>query len=144
MRIIAVESVDRKAVKDFLELPFQIYQDSSQWVPPFAHEARRQLHRGKNPYFDHSEALFLLAYNDVDQPIGRLAILDNQNYNEFHLAKTAFFFLFESQNQLEIAQALHAPALQERVRSHTSRVRFVSGFSSRILQHHGAGRPPHG
>ncbi len=106
MRIIAVESVDRKAVKDFLELPFQIYQDSPQWVPPFAHEARRQLHRGKNPYFDHSEALFLIAYNDVDQPIGRLAILDNQNYNEFHLAKTAFFFLFESQNQLEIAQAL--------------------------------------
>ena len=103
MRIIEVDTKNRSATTEFHQLPFKLYRNSPQWVPPLAHEARRQLNRDKNPYFNHSEALFLLAYDHKDQPVGRLAILDNHNYNEFHKAQTAFFFLFECEDNLEIS-----------------------------------------
>ena len=106
MKIIKLESSDRKAKRDFLRLPFLIYKDVPQWVPPLANEAGRQLERSKNPYFQHSQALFLLAYDAMDQPIGRLAVLDNRNYNEFHQAKTAFFFLYECIENREVSQDL--------------------------------------
>jgi hypothetical protein len=106
VRIIEVDTKNRSATTDFHQLPFKLYRNSPQWVPPLAHEARRQLNRDKNPYFNHSEALFLLAYDHKDQPVGRLAILDNHNYNEFHKAQTAFFFLFECEDNLEISQGL--------------------------------------
>jgi hypothetical protein len=106
VRVIEVKNHDRKARYDFLYMPFRIYQDTPQWVPPLAFEARRQLDRKKNPYFEHSQAVFLLAYDDASKPVGRLAVLDNHNYNKFHQARTAFFFLFECENQEEVARAL--------------------------------------
>ena len=106
MKIIEFDDIHRKAKKDFLRLPFELYKGVPQWVPPLANEARRQIDRAKNPYFHHSEALFLLAHNEVGQPIGRLALLDNHNYNEFHRASTAFFFLFECIDDATVAQGL--------------------------------------
>ena len=106
MKIIEFDDIDRGAKKDFLRLPFELYKSVPQWVPPFTNEARRQIDRGKNAYFHHSEALFLLAYDEGGQPIGRLVVLDNHNYNEFHRAKTAFFYLFESIDSSPVAQGL--------------------------------------
>ncbi len=108
MKVIEVDQTSRQARNDFLQLPFNLYKDTPQWVPPLAHEARRQINKKKNPYFQHSEALFLLAYDDADHPIGRMAILDNHNYNTFHQARTAFFFLFECIDDVQIAKALFA------------------------------------
>ena len=38
--------------------------------------------------------------------VGRLAVLDNRNYNEFNREGTAFFFLFECGDHREAALAL--------------------------------------
>jgi hypothetical protein len=105
VRIIEIDSSDRKASADFNRLPFKLYQDTPQWVPPLAREARNKLDRRKNPYFEHSQALFLLAY-DLEQPIARLAVLDNSNYNAFHNSRTAFFFLFECIDDVETTTEL--------------------------------------
>jgi hypothetical protein len=42
--------------------------------------------------------------------MGRLAVLDNRRYNEFNKTKTAFFYLFECENNLEAATALFSVA----------------------------------
>jgi hypothetical protein len=104
-------------VDDFLCLPFSIYKDIPQWVPPLQMDERRRLNPKQFPFYRHSDAAFFLAYeqsnpgrrNPVEEgtrPIGRLALLDNHRYNEFNRSKTAFFYLFECENNKEAATAL--------------------------------------
>jgi len=106
MRIIEVDTDNRRQVEAFLDLPFRLYRDVPQWVPPLRHEARLMLNRKRHPFFRHSQAAFLLAEERAGQAIGRLAVLDNRNYNEFNKERTAFFFLFECEDNREAVLAL--------------------------------------
>ncbi len=89
----------------FLNLPFRLYHGVPQWVPAIRTDARHQLDRRRNPFFRHSNAVFLVALRD-GRLAGRLAVLDNTNYNAFNQTRTAFFTLFESEDDSQIAQAL--------------------------------------
>jgi hypothetical protein len=105
MNIIQVELRNKKQVDDFLRLPFFIYRDISQWVPPLQMDERRRLDPKRFPFYEHSQAQFLLAYQGT-RPAGRLAILDNRRFNEFNKTRTAFFYLFECENDPAVAAAL--------------------------------------
>ncbi len=112
MNIIQANLTNKNHLQDFLALPFSIYRDIPQWVTPLQMDERLRLNRGRFPYYRHSHAEFFLAYkrsSPVDEethPIGRLAVLDNRHYNEFNHESTAFFYLFECENNLEAATGL--------------------------------------
>jgi hypothetical protein len=117
VEIIEVNTDDKAQVRQFLQLPFEIYKDVPQWVPPLANDAAGQLNRKKHPFFKHSDAAFLLAVRHSPSPqpspkgrggrtVGRLCILDNRNYNAWNKSRTAHFFLFECENNLETSRAL--------------------------------------
>ena len=119
MDIVQLKHNQKKQVDDFIRLPFSIYRNISQWVPPLQMDERRRLSPKHFPFYRHSRAAFFLAYqqsgpidgrsNPVDErtrPIGRLAVLDNHRYNEFNKTKTAFFYLFECENNKDAATAL--------------------------------------
>ena len=106
MKLVEIDPRNRRQAQQFLELPFRIYSNIPQWVPPLRIEARRMLDPKKNPFFHHSQAGFWIAYDESDQVIGRLAILDNQNYNQFNNEKTAFFYLFECVDHIQTCLAL--------------------------------------
>lgn len=105
MHVHPVDTRFRPQAKAFLKVPFRIYRDNPAWVPPLASDAARMLDRARHPFYRHSEAAFFMAVDDDGQPCGRLAILDNRNYNEFNHERTAFFYLFES---IDDARAAHA------------------------------------
>lgn len=105
MHIIPLDLNNKKQVQDFIRLPFSIYRDIPQWVPPLQMDERLRLHPKRFPFYKHSQAAFFLAYEGTC-PIGRLAVLDNARYNEFNRTKTAFFYLFECENNKEAATAL--------------------------------------
>lgn len=105
MRITRIDLDNKKQVDDFLRLPFSIYRDIPQWVPPLQMDERLRLSRKRFPFYKHSYAVFFIAYQNT-RPIGRLAILDNRPYNEFNHEATAFFYLFECENNPEAAQGL--------------------------------------
>jgi len=105
MNIIQLDLNNKKQVDDFLRLPFSIYRDIPQWVPPLQMDERIRLSPKRFPFYKHSHASFFLAC-DGTRPIGRLAVLDNSRYNEFNNTKTAFFYLFECENNKEAATAL--------------------------------------
>jgi hypothetical protein len=109
MNIIQVDPANQKQVQDFLSLPFRIYRDIPQWVPPLAMDERARLTPRRYPFYRHSAAAFFLAVED-GQAIGRLAVLDNRLYNDYNHEKTAFFYLFECENNLEAARGLFALA----------------------------------
>lgn len=112
MQIIQVDTKNRRQVKLFLDLPFMIYRETPQWVPPLSSDAARLLDYKKNPFYRHSEAVFFLAVQPSGEILGRLAALDNRRYNEFNREKTGFFYLFECENDPEAACGLFDQARQ--------------------------------
>lgn len=106
MVIHQIDLFDSRQVNQFLQIPFRIYRNTPQWVPPFAMDARRMLDRNHNPFYQHSDAAFFISGKDNKCPDGRLAVLNNQRYNEFNHEKTAFFYLFECENDQKMAHSL--------------------------------------
>jgi hypothetical protein len=105
VELIQVDTSSRSQVRQFLRLPFELYRDVPQWVPPLATDAARMLDRRRHAFYRHSDAAFLLAI-DARHPIGRLAVLDNARYNTFNHEHAAFFYLFECVDDRAVAQAL--------------------------------------
>lgn len=110
MNLIQVDTHNRRRVKEFLDLPFRLYRDVSQWVPPLAPDAHRMLDRRRHPFYQHSEAAFFVVVKD-NHPVGRIAVLDNRNHNTFYHEQTAFFYLFECEDNRDAAHALFDAAV---------------------------------
>lgn len=106
--MLVIEKIDtenKNQVRRFVELPFRIYKDCPQWVPPLNVDAYNQLDRRKHPFHEHSDMDFFLAVRD-GRDVGRIAAIENKPYNKYHNQKTANFFLFECEDDMEAATAL--------------------------------------
>jgi len=110
MNLIRIATTEHRQVQQFLDLPFRIYRDCPQWVPPLEPDARHMLDRRRHPFYQHSHAAFFLVTQDDGRPIGRIAVLDHHNYNAFNHELTAFFYLFECEDNPEAAQTLFGAA----------------------------------
>ena len=64
-----VTKADRKA---FVDLPFRLYKDNPNWVPPLKDEAMGLITPGKNPFFEHAVAQLFLAERD-GRVLGRIS-----------------------------------------------------------------------
>ncbi len=105
MNITQLDLSNKRQVRDFLDLPFRIYADIPQWVPPLRSDERLRLSLRRFPFYRHSHAAFFLAYEGT-RPVGRLAVLDNRHYNDFNREQTAFFHLFECEDSLTATTSL--------------------------------------
>jgi hypothetical protein len=105
MNIIQIDLSDKKQVRGFLDLPFRIYKDIPRWVPPLRMDDRVRLDPKRYPFYRHSQAGFFLAY-DESRIVGRLAVIDNRLYNQFNNEETAFFYMFECENNMDAASEL--------------------------------------
>ena len=106
--MVTIERIDthsKEQVNKFISLPHRLYKNHPQWVPPLYIDARMQLNREKHPYFKHSDADFFIARRE-DDIVGRVAALENRRYNDYHSTRQAQFYLFDCENDLEIANAL--------------------------------------
>jgi len=111
MNIVQLDFTNRKQIGDFLSLPYRIYQNNPQWVPPLAGDEKTRLNPRRYPYYKHSAAAFFLAERD-GVIVGRLAVLDNHLYNEHNQERTAFFYLFECEPDLAAAKGLFDSAFE--------------------------------
>ena len=111
MNIIRIDLSNKKQMQDFLDLPFRIYADIPQWVPPLRMDDRVRLDPKRHPFYRHSQAAFFLAY-DGPHPVGRIAVMDNRPYNEYNNHQTAFFYLFECENDSTASQRLFEAAFE--------------------------------
>jgi hypothetical protein len=112
--MVNIEKVDtgnRKQVGRFVELPYHIYADCPQWVPPLNIDAYNVLNRRKHPFHEHSDVDFFLAVRD-GRDVGRIAIIENKPFNEYRGKKSANFHLFECENDPEAATTLFNSAFE--------------------------------
>jgi len=105
MKIKQVTSSDRKAIKQFIDFPFKLYQYTEQWVPPMRSEMKK-IFEPTYPFYKYGDAAFILAQNGNGETLGRLAVVNNHRYNDFHKSKTAFFYYFETVDDPAVADAL--------------------------------------
>jgi hypothetical protein len=106
--MINIHKVDlnsKAEVNRFVQIPFDLYEGHPQWTPPFISDVKTMLNPQKHPFYEHSDAEFFIAEKD-GKDVGRIAALENKPFNKYHDAKDAEFYLFESINDQEVADAL--------------------------------------
>ncbi len=96
---------DRRSFSDFLDLPYRLYRDDPNWVPPLRFERKLFFDRKKNPFFEHGEADYFVCYRD-GRPVGRITAHIDRNYDDYHKTRHGFFGFFECENDPEAARAL--------------------------------------
>ena len=106
--MLTIEKIDtdnKSQVKRFVKFYYALYKDCPQWVPPLFMDAYLPLNRKKHPFFEYSDADFFLAVRDGNV-VGRICAGVNKLYNEYHKAKKAQFYFFDTIDDLEVARAL--------------------------------------
>lgn len=110
MEIVEVNPSNKRLVHRFMRLPFFIYKDIPEWVPALLIEERARFNENKYPFYKHSKAIFFLAMQE-NQTIGRIAVINNHLFNDYNQEATAFFYLFECENQPDAAELLFKAAI---------------------------------
>lgn len=106
MNDIAVSEVRGKAdLKAFVDFPYALYDQTSNWVPPLKMDIKDQLNRKKNPWFEHAEAEFFLARRG-GEVVGRISAQIDHNFNEFQGNDWGLFGWFECTDDSAVAEAL--------------------------------------
>ena len=102
------EVVDSRDLKTFISVPWPIFQDDPNWVPPLKFE-RKGAFSKKHPYFKHARWKAWVAYRQ-GLPVGRISAQIDELYLELHDAHTGFFGLVEASDDPEIFGALFSTA----------------------------------
>ena len=95
----------RRDLNTFVHLPWAIYRNHPLWVPPLKFDVRNRLDRAKNPFFEHAEAEYWLAFRDGD-PVGRITAHYDRNFNRFQHNEWGMFGWFEARDDPLVAGAL--------------------------------------
>ena len=111
LTIKQIDTKNKSEVNRFVDLPYRLYKKHPQWVPPIRSDVALMLNKDKHPFYEHSEADFFVATRDGEE-IGRLAVLENRHFNEYHHTKNAQFYLFDATNDQEAATELFARAFE--------------------------------
>ncbi|MFA9491728.1 MAG: hypothetical protein ACERK1_10935 [Anaerolineales bacterium] len=105
LQIRKIETENKKDVRRFIELPFALYKGHPLWVPPIRIDIKTRLDREKHPFHEHSDVDFFLAERN-GEVLGRIAVIENKPYNEYHGKHQAQFYFFECVEDLDVARGL--------------------------------------
>lgn len=94
-----------KELEQFIRLPWQLYKDDTAWVPPLLQERREFFNRKKNPYFDHAETGYFLAWQN-EQVVGRIGAQVDRLVQQHVATGLGQWGLFECINDPLVAHAL--------------------------------------
>jgi GNAT superfamily N-acetyltransferase len=101
----------KKQLRTFIKVPWDVYKGDPYWVPWLYFERLEFFDKKKNPFFEHAEADYFIAFRD-GRPVGTIAGVLNHRHNEFHEENIAHFGVFELHNDHEAAAALLDTACQ--------------------------------
>lgn len=91
--------------KQFLSLPWQLYQGDRCWVPPLRANQKALCGFAKHPFYLNAQSQAYLAI-ESNKPVGRVLAITDRAHNEYHQDQTGFFGFFESTESDEVAAAL--------------------------------------
>ena len=127
MQIHRIDTSRAREARRFVQFPFDLYRDSPYWVPPLFSDALKQVDPRHNPYFLHSEADFFLA-QEGNEVVGRIAVMENRNYIDYHKKRNGFFYLFDIVDDQSVADALYGAAFDWCRKRNLTRIIGPKGF----------------
>ncbi len=95
----------RRDLDAFIKLPFHIYRDDPNWVPPLLFRERQRFDPKTNPFLQHADAQLFLAHRN-GETVARISAQVDHEHNRFHEERTGFFGFFESEDDPDAARAL--------------------------------------
>lgn len=95
----------RRDRRDFIRLPWRIYRDDPQWVPPLEWEVQQFIDPRQHPFYHHGAAQPFLARRG-GEPVGRILVSDDPHYNAEHGSNLGCFGMFETVDDPQVARAL--------------------------------------
>ena len=98
-------SASKARVNEFVQFHYRLYKGHPQWVPPFVDDIKLMLNRNKHPFYEHSIGDFFVARRG-DEVVGRIAVLENKPFNQYHNCRKAQFYLFDCVEDQEVANSL--------------------------------------
>jgi hypothetical protein len=103
---VRIERVrDRRGLRRFASLPASLYADDPSWVPPLLLERMEHLDPNKNPFFEHAEVNFWLAWQH-DRCVGRVSAQVDRAHLERHKDATGHFGFLEATDDAQVFEAL--------------------------------------
>jgi hypothetical protein len=100
-----VEVAGRRDLKTFLTFPWRVYRGNPFWVPPLLPVEKALLTPGKDPFWEHAERALFLAFRG-EEPVGRIAAIEDRDFIAYHRAPTGYFGFFECLDDPEAARSL--------------------------------------
>lgn len=94
-------------VDAFHQLPFEIYKNYPNWVPPFRFEIEAIFDPEKNTFFDKGECQRFLVFED-DKPVARFALMNTPERDQVLDPPMAGMGFLELQNSQPLADAIVA------------------------------------
>jgi len=98
----------KKALDTFIRIPWGIYKDDPNWVPPLIFE-RKEAFSPRHPYFKHADWCAWIAWRD-GKPVGRISAQIDSLHLEQYDTKTGFFGLIEAPDDDEVFKSLFETA----------------------------------
>jgi len=79
---------------DFLKLPWKIYTEDHNWVPPMITDVETIFDHKENIFYAHGEAKAFIAYRG-NEMVGRIVAAVDHRANRYHNERAGFFGFFE-------------------------------------------------
>ncbi len=109
MQLTQLDPADRASVRAFLQLPFEIYRGTPQWVPPLMPGERARF-RPDFAFYEHSDAAFFLVRDARGKAVGRIAVLEHRPHNDYRGNRDALLYLYEAIDDDQVARMLFEAA----------------------------------
>jgi ribosomal protein S18 acetylase RimI-like enzyme len=117
-RQVHIHKVDgRKDKLRFVRLPWDLYENEKNWVPPLEMDRMRLIDEVKNPFYKHATHELYLAEDAKGKILGRIGAIINHSHNEIYSDKVGFVGFFDCVNNQHVANALFGAA-EDFLRSH--------------------------
>ena len=98
----------KKDLKNFIRVPWAIYENDPNWIPPLIQERKDSL-SANHPYFKHADWQAWTAHRD-GKTVGRICAQVDQLHQQRYDDKTGFFGLIEAPDDDEVFMALFETA----------------------------------
>ena len=129
--ITVKQVITKKDKREFVKLPFKLYEGNPYWVPPLIKEEMAVFDARKNPTLERSEYQLYLAYRKGDSsPVGRIAVMINWDEVEILNKKQVRFGWFEAIDDINVTKALIDQAVVLAKKYQFYKIEGPMGFSN--------------
>ncbi|MCP4153919.1 MAG: hypothetical protein GY757_39700 [bacterium] len=95
----------KKELKQFIKVPYKIYEGNPHWVPPLILDELERFNKKKNPAYDNADSRLFVAYQN-GEAVGRIAGIISYSANKKNDTKNLRFGWLDTIDDYDVAAAL--------------------------------------